>query len=171
MIAERLTSIEGRLYLKAKQEGTKIPSNIAELAHQELKKHRAHTQKLADELSQKYALPKDVATNSAKNILRYKEIHGIPPSEPQISNIIQIAQKLVRNQHIHASNKKLNQLEADYLQRHKGDLLFNHMMCQKEIKHDIPFSHIQDQTKKALEIARSQINQELIKMNEKEFSL
>lgn len=171
MIAERLASIEGRLYLKAKQEGTKIPSNIAELAHEELKKHRAHTQKLAGELSQKYALPKDVATSSAKNILRYREIHGISPSESQTASIIQIAQKLERKQYGLASNKKLNQLEADYLQRHEGDLLFKHMAYQKETKHNIPFSHIQDQAKQSLEMARSQINQELIKMNEKEFSL
>ena len=171
MIAERLASIEGRLYLKAKQEGTKIPSNIAELAHQELKKHRAHTPKLAEELSQKYALPKDVATSSAKNILRYREIHGISPSESQTASIIQIVQKLERKQYGLVSNKKLNQLEVDYLQRHEGDLLFKHMACQKETKYEIPFSHIQDQTKKLLDMTRSQINQELIKMNEKEFSL
>ncbi len=172
MIAERLASIEGRLYLKTKQDGTKVPSNIAELAHQKLKKHRAYTPKLAEELSQKYLLSQDIATYSAKDILRYKETHGELPSESQIANIVQIAQKLRIKDYASTLNKKFNRLEADYLQRYEGDLLFKHMSCQKHTDHDAHFFHIQNQSKKSLEILKSEIsNEKFIKMNEKEFFL
>ncbi|OJW49632.1 MAG: hypothetical protein BGO67_03760 [Alphaproteobacteria bacterium 41-28] len=180
MIAERLASIEGRLYLKAKQDGTKIPSNprvhgsrtsIAELAHQELKEHRAHTPKLAEELSQKYSLSEDMAVHSAKNILRYKEIHGELPSESQTVHMIQIAQNLEMKDYTFTLKKKLNQLETDYHQRHEGDHLFNYLSCEKNMVAENHPSHNQDRTKRSLEMLKLQINQELIKMNEKEFSL
>jgi hypothetical protein len=171
MIAERLASIEGRLYLKAKQQGFKVPSNIAELAQQELKEHRAETPKLAQELSQKHALSKDTATNSAKDILRYKEIHGPLPSDSQVANMIQIAKKVGINDHSLPSSKKLNSVEKNYLQRHEGDLLFKHMSCQKGESSGAHLLHIQEQAKKSLEAVSSQIVQELIKMNQKEFSM
>ncbi|MBP9691771.1 MAG: AAA family ATPase [Alphaproteobacteria bacterium] len=170
MIAERLASIEGRLYLKAKQDGTKVPSNIAHLAHQELKKHKDQTPKLAEELSQKHSLSKVEATNSAKDVLRYKEVHGEHPSEPQIANMAKIAQKLETKYHTSTFNKKFSSLEADYYQRHEGDLLFKHISCQKETEHDIHLPHIQDQAKKSLEMVKLQINQELTKVNQKELS-
>ncbi len=171
MIAERLASIEGRLYLKAKQEGVKVPSNIDELAHQELKEHRAQTPKIAQELSERHALSKDVATTFAKDVLRYKEIHGEHPSESQTGHIVQVAQKLEIKDHASSVKKNLNRFEADYYQRHEGDLLFKHMSCQKEAISDAHRLHIQAEAKKSLEAITSQINQELIKMNQKEISL
>ncbi len=171
MIAERLASIEGRLYLESKQMGDKISLNIAKLAHQELKKHREYTPKLTEELSQKHLLSKDIAAHLAKDILRYKEIHGELPSESQIAKMIQITQKLEMKDYTSTLNKKFNKLEADYLRRHEGNLLFKHMSCQKEAGHDALFSHIQDQAKQSLEMIKSQITQELLKMNQKEFSL
>lgn len=148
MIAERLASIEGRLYLKAKQDGTKVSSNIAELAYQELKKHKIHTPKLAEKLSQKFSLSQDEAAHTAKDILRHKEIHGEPPSESQIINMIQIAQKLEMRGYASTLNNKFNKLEADYLQRHEGDLLFKHMACQKDTSVETHLPHIQAEAKK-----------------------
>jgi ATP-dependent exoDNAse (exonuclease V) alpha subunit len=171
MIAERLAAIEGRLYLKAKQGGTKIPSNVAELAHRELKEHRAHTPKLAQELSQKYSLSENIAAHSAKDVLRYKEIHGQLPSEAQIANMIQVAQKLEVKDHSPPVKKNLNRFEVDYYQRHEGDLFFKHISCQKEAAPDAHLLQIQAEAKKSLETITSQIAQELIKMNQKEFSL
>lgn len=171
MIAERLASIESRFYLKAKQDGTKAPSNIAELAQQELKKDRTHTPKLTEDLSQKYSLSQNIATHVSKDILRYKEIHGVFSSQSQIASMIQTAQKIAEKDYALALKKKFNKLEADYLQRYEGDLLFKHVSCQKDTEHEVHLSHIQEQTKKSLEMVKLQINQELIKMNEKELSL
>src|SRR3990167_8842254 len=166
MIAERLASIEGRLYLEAKQTGAKIPSTIAKLAHQELKKHQARTPKLAEELSQKYDLSKDVATNFAKNILRYKETHGTHPSELQIATIIQVSQKLEMKGYTSTLNKKVNRLEANYLQRYEGDRFFKHISCEKDTLADTHISHIQEQAKRSLEMVSSQIYQELTISND-----
>jgi hypothetical protein len=171
VIAERLASIEGRLYLKAKQDGIKAPSNIDELAHQELKEHRSHTSKLTQELSQKYALSENIAAHSAKDVLRYKEIHGQLPSESQIANMIQVAQKLEMKDHAPSVKKNLNRFEADYYQRNAGDLLFKHMSYQKKTKTDAHLHQIQAEAKKSLEMVKLQINHELIKMNQKEISL
>ncbi len=171
MIAERLASIEGRLYLKAKQNGLKTPSNIAELARQELKEHRAHTPKLALELSQEYSFSKDTATRCAKDILRYKEIHGVSPSHTQIAKIVQISRTLETRAYLNISKKNLNRFEVDFLHRCEGDLLFKHMFFQDYSLASVNLSHIQDQAKKSLEVTASQIAQELIKMNQKGFSL
>ena len=171
MIAERLASIEGRLYLKAKQDGLKTPSNIAELARQELKEHRAHTPKLAQELSQEYSLSKDAAIRCAKNILRYKESHGESPSKNQIAKIVQISRTLETREYANISKKNLNRFEIDFLHRREGNLLFRHMFFQGQPLASVNLPHIQDQAKKSLEATASQISQELIKMNQKEFSL
>ena len=171
MIAERLASIEGRLYLKAKQDGLKIPSNIAEIARQELKEHRTHTQKLALELSQGYSFSKDVATQCAKDILRYKEIHGESPSKAQIAKIVQISRTLETRDYPNISKKNLNRFEVDFLHRREGDLAFKHMSFQNQSFAAFNLPHIQGQAKKSLETTASQVSQDLIKMNQKEFSL
>ena len=171
MITERLASIEGRLYLKAKQDGPKIPSHIAELARQELKEHRVHTPKLAQELSQEYSLSKDAATHCAKYILRYKETHGDSPSKTQIAKIVQISKVLETRDYANISKRNLNHFEIDFFHRHEGDSLFRHISFQDQSLISANLLHIQDQAKKSLEATASQIAQELIKMNQKGFSL
>ncbi len=84
--------------------------------------------------------------------------------------MIQIAQKLGTKEHVPPVRKNVDRFEADYYQRHEGDLLFKHISCQKEAEPDAHLLHIQAEAKKSLEIITSQITQELIKMNQKEFS-
>jgi len=171
MIAERLASIEGRLYLKAKQSNLKVPPNIAELAHQELKEHRAQTLNLALNLSQDYSLSKDVATHCAKDILRYKETYGELPPKNQIAKMVQISRTLETQDYASIFPKKLNQFEINFLHRSEGDLFFRHMSFKEQSLTSVNLPDIQAQAKKSLEATASQISQELIKMNQKEFSL
>jgi hypothetical protein len=66
MIAERQASIEGRVFLEAKQEELKPPSNLPQLAEAEFKAHRTETKALAQKLSTQYSLSKNAATECTK---------------------------------------------------------------------------------------------------------
>lgn len=73
MIAERQASIEGRMYLAAKQAGFKPLPMIPDLAAKELQTNRATTGTLTQDLIKKHGLSETAATDCAKNILRYQE--------------------------------------------------------------------------------------------------
>ena len=90
MIAERQASLEGRIFMEAKQKGIPLPSSIAELAEKELQAHREQTKPLAQKLSKTYSLSETAAISCAKTILRYIETHGEKPSQKQMSMVVDI---------------------------------------------------------------------------------
>jgi hypothetical protein len=138
MVAERLASIEGRLYFEAKQMGLETPSNLLKLAQREFKQHKAQTKLLAQEFFHKYSLSETAATSCAKDVLRYKEIHGEQTSDRQIANIAQISRELDKKSYIHPY-KELDHHEVDFLRRKEGDLLFRqlsgHDMKDRDLSH------------------------------------
>ena len=136
-IAERHVSIEGRLYFDAKSQGLKTPPNIAEIARQELKEHRAQTAALAQRLATQHDMSTDAATHCAKDVLRYKEVHGIHPSQHQITAMAHIATALEHKDYGHLVSLN-NAHEVEFFRRREGDSLFNH------ISHELEHNHTHD---------------------------
>lgn len=120
LIAERQASIEGRMYLEAKQKGFKPLSTIPDLAAMELKAHRVQTMTLAQGLIQKHGLSETAATFCAKDMLRYQETHGEKPSSGQISAMIQITRELDKEGY----PPSMGAHNIEYLCRRDGDLMF-----------------------------------------------
>src|SRR5690606_35757214 len=56
MVAERLASVEGRLYFEAKQGGLAKPSNLSELARDEVNRHIDQTRSFSQGLASKHNL-------------------------------------------------------------------------------------------------------------------
>lgn len=127
LIAERRASIEGRLYLEAKQRGLKPSPDIEEFAKKELSENRKRATKLSQELSQKHTLSEKAALYCAKNVLRYKEIHGELPPEKHIKTMAEIAKIIDDKNRLPIPNTP-NQHEMDYLSRREGDLYFRDML-------------------------------------------
>lgn len=126
MIAERQASIEGRMYLQAKQAGFTPLPNIPDLAAKELKSHRAQTESLSQELIQKHRLSKSAATSCAKDILRHQETHGEKPTDSQMAAMVQISKELDK-QGYPASMGTHN---IEYLRRRDGDMQCREMAVQ-----------------------------------------
>lgn len=118
MIAERQASIEGRMFLEAKQAGLKPLPIIPDLAEKEIKTHRATTETLAQELSKKHGLSESAATNCAKDILRYQETHGEKPSDSQMAAMVQISRELDKADY----PATVGQANIEYLRRREGDI-------------------------------------------------
>jgi len=170
MIAERQASIEGRLYFEAKQKGLNPPLNIEDIAKQELGKHRTQTKDLAQKLTEKFALSENAATHCAKDILRYKEIHGEKPTTDQINHMVQISREFEKS---NFSSKTIDTPEIEFLRRREGDLLlrdatstYYHML---QVSNDI--SYVQKQIKHSLEEINHSITHVLSIKNQKELSL
>jgi Ti-type conjugative transfer relaxase TraA len=167
MIAERLASIEGRLYVEAKRNGLNPPSNIEELAQKELEVHRQKAKELAKGLSQKYFLSENSALECAKNTLRYKETHGEKPSEDQTSQMAEIQKTLEGREPIYASQGFLSH-EIAFFKRREADLLFRsfaHDKISKEI------DHTHTQARDSLKIITSHIEQDISRGHQRGFSL
>ncbi|MBA3814549.1 MAG: hypothetical protein H0X26_08730 [Alphaproteobacteria bacterium] len=81
MIAGRQASIEGRLFLEAKEAGQKPSPNIPQLAEIEFKNNRAHTKAFSKQLGIKYFLSKSVAKECARNFLMHQATHGAKPTD------------------------------------------------------------------------------------------
>jgi Ti-type conjugative transfer relaxase TraA len=120
LIAERLASIEGRIFLDAKQKGLEPSGSLANLARQEFKAHKTQTPQLAKELSQKYGLSDKAAISCAQNIFRYKETHGERPSENQIKHMAQISKDLEKK--VYSATHDSH--ESAFLRRREADMLF-----------------------------------------------
>lgn len=130
-IAERRASIEGRLFLQAKQQVLRTPSNIEALAQQELKEHRTQTDSLAYKLAYTHSsaeniLSSEAAQHCTKNIFRYMETHGEKPSETQIATMMQIAQTLEHRDYTQLYHST-NAHEIDFFRRHEADNLLKQM--------------------------------------------
>lgn len=126
MIAERQASIEGRMYLEAKQSGFKPLPIIPDLAARELKSHRATTETLAQDLIKKHGLSETAATYCAKDILRLQETHGEKPSLEQMATMVQISRELDKQGY----PASIGTHNIEYLRRRDGDLQFREMASQ-----------------------------------------
>ncbi len=126
MVAERQASIEGRMYLEAKQAGFKPLSNIPDLAEKELKAHRTTTEAIAQKLVKKHGLSEMAATHCAKDILRHQEIHGEKPSDSQMAAMVQISRELDKQGY----PISMGPHNIEYLRRREGDLQFREMASQ-----------------------------------------
>lgn len=124
MIAERQASIEGRMYLAAKQAGFKPLPMIPDLAAKELQTNRARTETLTQELIQKHGLSETAATDCAKDILRHQETHGEKPSSEQMAAMVQISRELDKQ----GDPSSMGQANIEYLRRRNGDLQFREMV-------------------------------------------
>ena len=173
MIADRLASIEGRLYLEAKQRGINPPSNIEELAQKEIEAHRQQTKGLAAELFQKYFLSEKASLECAKNVLRYKETHGEKPSNDQISHIILVEKTLEKKEDRYVA-QGFHRHEIAFLKRTEADRLFRsleHDKISNEMKpsHEMEKSHTRART--SLSRAISHIEQDISRLHQKGLSL
>lgn len=121
-IADRLASIEGRLYLEARLKGTE-PLYPSYDAKKELARHRDQLPHLIQDLKQWYYLSNAAAQNCAQDILRYKETHGENPSGRQMEKMIEISRQLEDKEYGYHSR---GSAETEFLRRREGDLLFKH---------------------------------------------
>ena len=126
MIAERQASIEGRMYLEAKQRGLTPLPTIPDLAARELKANRAGTETIVQGLVKKHGFSESAATNCAKDILRYQETHGEKPSTSQMSAMVQITRELDKQ----AYPPSMSSHNIEYLRRRDGDLQFRELASQ-----------------------------------------
>jgi hypothetical protein len=156
MIAERLASIEGRLYLEAQQKDSKLLTNIAHLAKEEFELHKEQTPALVQHLTQHYALSKAVATHCAKDILRARETYGEDPSSSQIDKMVKIALEVEKRDYRHIS-KLLDSSEIDFLRRKEGDL-----MLRDTSSHELhASSYDKSSLSEALRSVQNQIREQL----------
>lgn len=173
MIADRLASIEGRLYLEAKQCGLSPPSNIEELAQKEIETHRQQTKGLAAELFQKYFLSEKASLECAKNILRYKETHGETPSKDQISHIILVEKTLEKNEARYIA-QGFQRHEIAFLKRTEADRLFRsleHTKISNEMKPSNELEQSHTRARASLSRAASHIEQDISQLHQKGLSL
>ncbi|OJW51839.1 MAG: hypothetical protein BGO67_07395 [Alphaproteobacteria bacterium 41-28] len=170
MIAQRQASIEGRLYLEAKQKGLNPSYHIPDWAEQEFKNNRQQTKSLAQKIVAKHSLPEKAALYCAKDILRYKETHGEKPTTDQIAKMVQVSKELEGKTYA-PRLREYGSHEIEFLRRNTGDLLFRHLSSHNvgPIPHDIHY--IQTQAKTSLEATTYHILQDLLKLNQKELSL
>lgn len=126
LIAERQASIEGRMYLEAKQKGFKALSNIPNLATKEFKANRAVTESFAQGLASKHGLSTSAAKNCAKDMLRYQETFGEKPSSGQISAMVQISRDFDKEGY----PASMGHANIEYLRRRDGDLRFRELASQ-----------------------------------------
>ncbi|MBA3814149.1 MAG: toprim domain-containing protein, partial [Alphaproteobacteria bacterium] len=125
MMAERQASVEGRMYLEAKQQGFNLTglthsSRIPNLARGEIKQNRAITITLAEKLAAKQRLSEFAATQCAKDITRYMETHGQKPTSEQMSAMAQISRDLDKQGY----DPSIGSHNIEYLRRRGGDLRF-----------------------------------------------
>ncbi len=169
MIAERQASIEGRLFLEAKQEGLKPPVNIPQLAEAEFKTHRAEAKTLAQKLGVQYSLSKNAATECAKNILRYQETHGAKPTDTQMTAMAEIAHQ-IEEKYPDSLEKDLGSHNLVYLRRMNGDSMFRDRCYESRhsIVHEQNMLKIQE--KAMLEVQKQRIEQEVSRQKQ-DFSM
>ncbi len=170
MIAERQASIEGRLFLEAKQEGLKPSTNIPHLAEAEFKAHRAEAKTLAQELSTNYFLSKNAATECAKNMLRYQETHGAKPTDTQMTSMAEIAHQ-IEEKYPDYMEKDLGSHNLIYLRRMDADSMFKercynnrHLITQEQ-------DFLKMQEKALLKVQQQRIEQEISRQKERDFSM
>lgn len=170
MIAERQASIEGRLFLEAKQKGLKPSFNIPQLAEAEFKTHRVEANILAQKLGTQYSLSKNAANECAKNMLRYQETHGAKPTDTQMTAVAEIARQ-VEEKYPDSLEKYLGSHNLLYLRRMDADSMFQ----EQCYNHRHTIAHEQDmlkmQEKALIEVQKQRIDQEISRQKERDLSI
>jgi len=170
MIAERQASIEGRLFLEAKQAGLKPSSNIPKLAETEFKDHRVENKTLAQKLGVQYSLSEEAAKDCAKNVLRYQETHGSKPTDTQMTALVEIAHQL-EEKYPDSLEREAGSHNLTYLRRMNGDSMFRER-CYDD-RHSITQERdiIKMQEKALFEVQKQRIEQEVSRQKERDFSM
>lgn len=169
MIAERQASIEGRLFLEAREAGQKPSPNIPQLAAIEFKNNRAQTKLFAQQLGIKYSLSEDAAKECARNILRHQETHGAKPTDTQRAAMAEIARQL-EGKSI-AIEKEVGSHNVTYLRRMNGDALFRERCYEAKASIAQERDTLKMQEKALLEVQRQRIEQEVTRQKERDFSM
>ncbi len=170
MMAARLASIEGRLYLEAKQMGSKPSSSIPKLAETEFKAHKAETKALAQQLSSQYSLSRTATKECARNILTYQETHGSKPTATQMTAMAEIAHQL-EEKYRNLDEKDMGSHNLAYMRRMNGDSMFRERCHEDKEIIALEYKADQIQARTSLEHTVSQVNREIEKEHQKEISL
>ena len=170
MIAERQASIEGRLFLEAKQEGVKPSSNIPQLAEAEFKTHRAEVKTLAQKLGVQYSLSQTAASECAKNVLRYQETHGAKPTDTQMTAMAEIAHQ-IEEKHPNSLEKDIGSHNLVYLHRMNADSMYRNRCYENRhsIAHEQEMLRMQE--KALLEVQKQHSEQEVSRQKERDLSM
>jgi len=170
MMAERLASIEGRLYLEAKRMGQKPSSSIPKLAEAEFKIHISETKTLAHQLSSQYSLSETAAKEYVRNILRYQETHGSKPTNSQMTAMAEIAHQL-EEKYANLDAREMDSHNLTYMRRMNGDEMLRDRCLQDKATIAMEYTAIQTQVKASLQHTISQMAKEVERENQKEMSL
>lgn len=169
-IAERQASIEGRLFLEAREAGQKPSPNIPQLATIEFKNNRTQMEMLAQQLKIQYSLSNDAAKECARNILRHQETHGAKPTDIQRAAMAEISRQL-EDKSINPFEKDVGSHNLTYLRRMNGDAMFREQCYEAKAsiaqEHDI----IKMQEKALLKSQQQRIEQETMRQKERDFSM
>lgn len=170
MIAERRASIEGRLYLEAKQAGLKPSTNIPQWAEAEFKLHRAEAKTLGVKLGVKYSLSAGAASECARNALRYQETHGAKPTDTQMTSMAEIAHQ-VEEKHPDYLERDVGSHNLAYMRRMNGDSMLRER-CYED-QHSISIEHeaVKTQEKILLKAQKQKIQQEVLRQKERGFEM
>jgi hypothetical protein len=155
-MADRLASIEGRLYFEALQKNVDPPFNMPFMAGRELNHHQNELPQLMNELARGYSISETTSYHAAQDILRYRETHGGNPTPDQMDKLIQIGQKLeIKGDHRYSYG--YDSEEIDFLRSRERDLLLRH-----GLDHDTSceLDHARSQVNKSLETMQRQIERE-----------
>lgn len=168
MIAERQASIEGRLFLEAREAGQKPSPSIPRLAEAEFNSHRAQTKAFAQQLGTKYSLSNEASKECARNMLRYQETHGAKPTDTQRAAMAEIARQL--------EDKSITPFEKDshnltYLRRMNGDAMFRERCYEAKASITQERDIIKMQENALLEVQKQRIEQEVMRQKERDFSM
>ncbi|HUX78508.1 MAG TPA: AAA family ATPase, partial [Alphaproteobacteria bacterium] len=170
MIAERQASIEGRLFLEAKQEGRTPSSIIPQLAESERQQHRSQTKPLAQELAKKYSLSESAAIHCAKDILRYQETHGEKPTSNQMTAMAQISHQL-EDKYTIPFAKEVGSHNIEYMRRMDGDLMFRERCSQDKASISLEHQIVQAKMKASVENTVTLAAKDLERVTQREMSL
>lgn len=168
MIAERQASIEGRLFLEAREAGQKPSPNIPQLAEAEFNSNKARTKAFAQQFAIKYSLSNEAGKECSRNILRYQETHGTKPTNTQRAAMAEIARQL-GNKFINSSEKDSHNLT--YLRRMNGDAMLQERCYEAKASIAQEQNIIKIQEKALLEAQKQRIVQEVLRQKERDFSM
>jgi Ti-type conjugative transfer relaxase TraA len=169
VIAERQASIEGRLFLEAKEAGQKLSPHIPQLAVIEFNNNKAQTKVLAQDLKIQYSLSERASKECAKNILRHQETHGTKPTDTQRAAMAEIAHQL-EDKPLAPFEKEVGAHSITYLNRMKADTLFRERCYELKTSIAQERNIIKMQEKALLEVQRQRIEQEVSKQK-RDFSM
>lgn len=123
-IADRLASIEGRLYFEALQKGGE-PLHPSFDAKREFDKNQGQAPQLAAELIRTHYISDKVTLQCARDLLHYRETHGENPSADQLEKMIQISKQLENKEYKHRFYD-CDSKERNFLCNRERELLFRH---------------------------------------------